>query len=94
MAKLELTFIHVDDRTELDADLDDQLTAGQVIQALISNNFITRPNNPTETYALSVKGGSTIAEGQTLAQVGVRNGDTIRVTMAQRGGTERLVLRG
>ena len=88
MAKLDLSFIHVDDNTVVEAELEDHMTAGQVIQALISNDFLQRPNDPRQTYSLSIKGGSIIADGQSLAQAGVRNGDQIRVIMAQRGGAE------
>jgi len=86
MANLELTFINAGDSAELDAELDDGQTAQQVLQSLVTERFVPPLTEPTRYYMLTIKGRSTIAEGQTLREAGVRAGDQIRVNVAQRGG--------
>lgn len=86
MANVELTFISVGDDAELDAELDDQMTTEQVVQALIQENFLTPLADTNRYYMLMIKGRTTIPDGQTLAQAGVQSGDQIRVSPTQRGG--------
>ena len=86
MANVEVTFINAGDSAELDAELDDSQSANDVIQSLISERFVPPLTDPTRYYMLTIKGRSTISEGQTLRDAGVRTGDQIRVNVAQRGG--------
>jgi hypothetical protein len=86
MSNVEVTFINAGDNAELDAELDENQTADQVIQALITERFIPPLRDASRYYMLTIKGRSTIAEGQSLADAGVRSGDQIRVNVAQRGG--------
>jgi len=83
---LDLTFINAGDNAEMDAELPDNLTGTQVVQALIKENFIPRLVDPTRSYMLTIKGRNTIAESQTLATAGVISHDQIRVSVTQRGG--------
>lgn len=89
MANTDLTFVHAASGAELDAELDDQMTAEQVIQALIDNEFVPALTNPQQYYTLQIKGKSNVAEGQTLAAAGVAAHDTIAVHATQRGGNTR-----
>ncbi len=86
MTQIDLTFINAGDNSELDAEVSDDLTSEQVIRALIDEKFISSIDDPTRSYMLSIKGRSTIAEGQTLASAGVVSGSVIRVSVTQRGG--------
>jgi hypothetical protein len=87
MATLDLTFVNAGDNAEMDAELEDNMRAEDVIRALISERFIPQLNDPTRSYMLTIKGRSTIAEGQTLAAAGVQSKDKIRVSVTQRGGS-------
>jgi hypothetical protein len=86
MAEIDVTFINAGDDAQLDADLDDSLTNEQVIQALTNEGFLSPLTDSNQYYMLTIKGRSTIAEGQTLIAAGARSGDQIRVNVAQRGG--------
>ncbi len=86
MSNIDLTFVHAATGSELDAELDNQMTAEQVIQALIDNDFVPPLTNPTQYYTLQIKGKATVAEGQTLAAAGAVARDTIAVHATQRGG--------
>ena len=88
MATLDLTFINAGDNAELDAELEDNLRAEQIIQSLVNEKFIPALNDQTRSYMLTIKGRNTIAEGQTLAAAGVQTNDRIRVSVTQRGGNK------
>ncbi len=88
MATLELTFINASGEGELTADLPDNMRCEQIVQSLITEHFITALSDGARSYTLTVKGGNTIQEGQTLAQAGVHTGDKIRVNVTQRGGSD------
>lgn len=87
MATLDVTFINTADSAELDVELNDNMRSEEVIRSLIDAGFIPPLNDPTRSYMLAVKGRNNIAEGQTLANAGVRSQDKIRVSVTQRGGS-------
>ena len=82
---IDVTFVNIVDDSELDADLSSSMTAEQVIQSLIAENFISKLNDPTRSYLLTIKGRNNIQEGQTLSDAGVRLSDRILVNLIQRG---------
>ncbi len=88
MAMIDVTFINVDDNTEMDARVEDGWNAEQVVEALVDNNFLPRITDASRYYSLAIKGRSTIASGQTLVAAGVQQNDRIRVSLTQRGGSK------
>lgn len=88
MANVDVTFVNPAINAEMDVELDDAMTAEQVIQALIDNDFIEPLNAPDQDFVLAVKGKQTVPEGQSLANAGVETGDQINVNVTQRGGSD------
>jgi len=59
------------------------MTAQEAINELISNDFIN-PN--PQGYNLAIKGGAQLQQNQTMADAGVKDGDTLRVIPATDAG--------
>jgi hypothetical protein len=81
MADLELTFINNDNNAEMDVELNDSLMVEQIIQGLIVEGFVPPLNDLTHSYALTIKGRTTLTKGQTLAGAGVQTHDRIFISM-------------
>ena len=76
MADRDVRFMHPTDGRMLNVELDDTMTAREMIAELISNNFIA---SDPQGYKLAIKGGSEINENQSLRDLNVQNGVVIRV---------------
>jgi hypothetical protein len=86
MANIDITFINAGDDAEMDVEMSDALTANEVIKLLIDAQFIPPLADLPGRYMLTIKGRNTIPEGSTFAEAAVRDGDHIRVSVAQHGG--------
>ncbi|MBS9783463.1 MAG: EsaB/YukD family protein [Pasteurella sp.] len=76
MSDLDLTILHPTDGSNMQVELPDDMTAGEVIENLIANEFV----EPTDDgYALNVKGGATLDKNATLGSAGVTSGNTLVV---------------
>ena len=71
-----VTFRHPTTGATLTAQINPDLTADEVISALVAENFITAPDS-THGYALAVKGGEMAQGSQTLGFCGLTEGATI-----------------
>ncbi|MDR1962654.1 MAG: ubiquitin family protein [Planctomycetaceae bacterium] len=87
MANINVKFLHPTDGTDMEAEVDDQMTAHAVINELLANNFI--PNNPNGGYQLFVKGGREVKDNGKLADSGAVESSTIRVVPATDAGIRR-----
>ena len=76
---IDVTFVNVNDGSEMDAELSNALTATQIIEALIKENFIPSQSNPKRPYLLATEGGQALKGEQTLADVAVNSRDHILV---------------
>ena len=83
---INLTFINVSDDSEMDVEMSSDMTREQIVDNLIKSDFIPAFLNHDEEYGLTVKGRGELGEAQTLADVGARSGDRVRVAVVQRGG--------
>ena len=79
MEEYNVTFVHPTTGATLTAQIDPDLTADEVIEALAAELFIEAPNEYCE-YLLVVAGGMIVKGSQSLFSAGVRDGDTIQVT--------------
>lgn len=86
MPLIDLTFLFSMDNSELDAEVDDSVTASMLLQDLVNEGFIVPLDGKNRYYGLSVRGKTSLNEDQTLASAGVDNGDCIHVFVRQRGG--------
>lgn len=73
-----VTFIHPTTGATLTAQINPELTADEVINALVGENFITAPDT-NHNYALGINGGEKVEGSQTLASGGLRDGSTVTV---------------
>ena len=83
---IKLTFVNVGDDSEMDVEMSPKMTRNEVVENLIQAEFIPMLVNQNEEYGLTVKGKGEVGEGQSLADVDVNAGDSIRVSVVQRGG--------
>jgi len=83
--KINVKFLHPTDGTDMEVEIEDNLTAPAAINELIACNFI--PDNPSGGYLLHVKGGNEIRGNQTFAECGVTEGSTIRVVPVTDAGS-------
>jgi uncharacterized ubiquitin-like protein YukD len=81
--EIQVRFMHPIDGRILTVTLDTTYTAKEVIDELISNNFIQR--NPGG-YGLAIKGGAGLQQDKTLADAGIKDGDTLRIIPATDAG--------
>lgn len=72
-----VTFIHPTTGATLTAQINPELTADEVINALVGENFITAPDT-NHHYALGIK-GEMVEGSQTLASGGLKDGSTVTV---------------
>ena len=82
--KINVKFLHPTDGTDMEVEIDDNLTGPAAINELIASSFV--PDNPAGGYLLYVKGGSEIKGSKTFAECGAGNGSTIRVVPATDAG--------
>lgn len=88
MAEINVSFMHPTDGRVIDVDLDNSMTANEVIAELIANDFIP---GSEQGYNLSIKGGAQIQNSQTLAVANVKNNDTLRIIPATDAGKANLI---
>lgn len=84
MADVEITFLHPTDGQIMSVDLDDSITAQEIIAELIENKFIA---NSDQGYTLAIKGGDELNANQSLADANVTSNTTIRIINATNAGT-------
>jgi len=80
---VKINFMHPTDGRVVTVTLDNTMTAQEAINELISNDFIN-PN--PQGYNLAIKGGAQLQQNQTMADAGVKDGDTLRVIPATDAG--------
>lgn len=80
---VKVNFMHPTDGRVVTVTLDSTMTAQEAINELVSNNFIN-PN--PQGYNLALKGGAQLQQTQTMADAGVKDGDTLRVIPATDAG--------
>ena len=73
-------FVHPSTGAILEASINPELSASDVIAALISEDFISAPT-AEQNYALAVNGGSKIEGDNTLSSAGLRDGGEVRVVL-------------
>ena len=78
-------FIHPTTGATMEAAIDPNLTAAEVITALEQENFI-EPAHGDMHYILGVNGGDKVEGSQTLASGGLREGGTINVVRSGSAG--------
>jgi uncharacterized ubiquitin-like protein YukD len=88
MSEINVTF-QAEDGSQAEVQVDDTMTAGQVIQNLLEEQFIPPPK-PDTFYALVVKGQGVIQDNQTLASFGLKSGSLIQILSNGIGGFEFL----
>lgn len=71
-------FVHPTTGAVLEANINPELSASDVIAALVSENFIT-PEDANMHYSLAVNGGEKIEGAATLSSGGLRDGGTVRI---------------
>lgn len=71
-------FVHPTTGAVLEASINPDLSAAEVISALVAENFIS-PENANMHYSLAVNGGDKIEGASTLNAAGLRDGGTVRV---------------
>lgn len=84
MADIQITFV-AEDGAQADVQVDETMTADQVAQNLVTEQFIPPPP-PNNYWGLSVKAGNAILRTQSLQQAGVRPGAVINIQKTQLGG--------
>ena len=83
MAKVTLV-IGLVSRTEIEAEIDDELTADEVIQSLVEDHFVPPViDGSRNCYQFIVRGKWIIAEGKSFAQAGVCDGDRLLLTLME-----------
>lgn len=85
MDEYTVTFVHPTTGATLTAAINPNLTADEVVNALVSENFIT-PAEPGFHYELGVNGGSKVGGSQSLASSGLRDGGTVNIAMTGEAG--------
>ncbi|OJJ19956.1 hypothetical protein BKI52_15880 [marine bacterium AO1-C] len=83
MADINVSIINPTDGKRMTVDLDDTITAQEIIVELINDGFI---NASDEGYKLGIKGGAMIGADQSLASAQVPNGTTLRVVPSTNAG--------
>jgi hypothetical protein len=84
--KIRLTFVDITGSKHADVILNAKLTATEIIQKLIDNDFLAKLESGV-VYVLQVKGTSkTIQPNQSMDSAGVQNGDILVVGSMTRGG--------
>ena len=73
-----VTFIHPTTNAQLQANINPELTADEVIAALVEENFIPAPTDDF-VYSLSINGGQKVQGSQTLASGGLKDGGYVSV---------------
>lgn len=84
MAEVNVQFMHPTDGRKLEVTLDNTMTTQEVIDELITSNFV--PINKPHGYDLSIKGGAQLQALETLESSGVKDADVIRVIPATDAG--------
>ena len=86
MKDIMVYFQHPTDGGQLSVELDGSITAEEIIEELIQNEFVP----PSKMgYDLGIKSGPLIQEKQTLTEAGVGNNTVIRVIPATDAGSKR-----
>lgn len=83
MADINVSIVHPTDGRLIEVDLDDTMSAQEVISELIAADFI---NSNDSGYNLSIKGGAMIEASQSLLAANVANNTTLRVIPATDAG--------
>lgn len=85
MEEYNVTFVHPTTGATLTAQINPNLTADEVINALVAENFIERPDSQ-HNYVLGITGGSKVEGSQSLASGGLRDGSTVNVVSSDVAG--------
>lgn len=85
MEEYNVTFVHPTTGATLTAQINPNLTADEVINALVAENFIERPDAELN-YVLGITGGSKVEGSQSLASGGLRDGSTVNVVSSYVAG--------
>jgi hypothetical protein len=83
MADIKVKVMHPTDGRVVDVNVDEAMTAQEMVSELVSNNFITA--NP-QGYNLAIKGGNQLTAEQSLRDAGVTDGTVLRVIPATDAG--------
>ena len=93
MANVTVTFRNpVTGEMMTNTQVDDTMTVREVVENLIQSNFIPAAASG-QHYILEIKGKAELTnDDATLVTGGVKDGDTINVALAQRGGCKWLLI--
>ena len=80
-------FRHPSTGAYLETQIEPDLTADEIIEALVAEEFITGVD-AQKTYRLSVSGGAKIEGDQTLESAGLTDGCTIDLIDIPQGGNQ------
>lgn len=78
MEEYSVTFVHPTTGATLEASINPNLTADEVVSALVAENFIEPPTADIN-YTLGITGGNKVEGAQSLASGGLREGSTVNV---------------
>lgn len=80
---IQVNFMHPTDGRIITVTLEGTMTATEAVNELIGNDFISEL---PQGYHLAIKGGHQIGHSESFIEVGVKDGDTIRVIPATDAG--------
>ena len=85
MEEYNVTFVHPSTGATLTAQINPSLTADEVINALVAENFIDPPDSQ-DNYVLGINGGGKVEGSQSLSSGGLRDGGTVNVVSSYVAG--------
>ncbi len=80
-----MKFVHPTTGATFEADINPELTADEVVTALISEGFIEPPKSG-QYYGLGINGGRKISGTQTMAEGGAADDVTVNMVLEGVGG--------
>ncbi len=82
---MKVTFTHPRDSSTFEADLTEECTGQEAINGLVEAEFLNKAG-PTNAYSLKhTKSGKAIPPSQSLADGGVKDGNTVAVLLSESG---------